>query len=63
VSATPLTDHTDGAVIYIAATGKPYPVEVIGGKGTQAVGKFSEWDKAFSVAAPPSSQTYALSLG
>jgi hypothetical protein len=60
VESITLADTSNGAVVYVAATGRPYPVEATGGNGTSATAHFSEWNAPFSVAAPPAAQTYTL---
>jgi hypothetical protein len=64
IKVVPLTDHTSGATIYVAAVGKPYPMRANGQKGaTSATATFSDWDKDFAVTAPPTSQTYVFTTG
>jgi hypothetical protein len=41
-------DSSDGSILYVAATGTPYPV---GGVGAGAIG-FEDWNKQVSVSAP-----------
>ena len=47
-----MTDKTKGGTLYIATTGKPYPVEI--SKGGSGGGKinFDRWNAAVTVAAP-----------
>jgi hypothetical protein len=46
-----IVDTTKGGTLYIATTGKPYPLEVTqGGKGRIT---FGEWDKSVQLHAPP----------
>jgi hypothetical protein len=48
-----IRDTSDNSKLYVAATGKPYPVGIVGGKkrqsGTITLG---DWDKSLSVSAP-----------
>jgi hypothetical protein len=43
-----IKDAKDGSILYVAATGTPYPVAAVGG-GTI---NFADWDKPVSVSAP-----------
>jgi hypothetical protein len=56
-------DATKNATLYVAATGKPYPVAVVttrgGNRGTLT---FSDWDQSFSVS-PPKGAIDASQLG
>jgi hypothetical protein len=52
VPSVRLTDPIKGTVVYVATIGTPYPVQVVGGKGSSAVAHFSEWNTPFSVAPP-----------
>jgi hypothetical protein len=47
----PTTDDQPG-VLYVAATGKAYPLEVSLTDGSQQIIKFQDWDQPVSVAAP-----------
>ena len=59
VTTVPLTDHQSGAVLYVIKHGKPYPVEATGSKGaTSATSTFDDWDKPFTVKAPPASEVF-----
>jgi hypothetical protein len=49
--AIALTDTTKGGTLYVAATGKPYPLEITPSKGAGTV-KFESWDQPFSLTAP-----------
>ncbi|HKC78387.1 MAG TPA: hypothetical protein VKB70_08395, partial [Gaiellaceae bacterium] len=48
-----IRDTSDNSKLYVAATGKPYPVALVGGKksesGTIALG---DWNKSVSLSAP-----------
>lgn len=48
-----IKDATQGGILYIAATGKPYPVAIVGTKKSQ-VGSvtFGDWNAPVSVSAP-----------
>lgn len=59
ITTIPLTDHQSGAVLYVVKKGKPYPVQATGTKGaTTATSNFDDWDKPFTVKAPPASETF-----
>jgi hypothetical protein len=46
-------DTSDGSKLYVAATGKPYPVAIVGGKKNQSgTITFGDWNKAVSLSAP-----------
>jgi hypothetical protein len=45
-------DTTKGGVLYVATTGKPYPVEITGGGTTTGTLMFTDWNKAVALAAP-----------
>ncbi len=48
-----LTDTTQGGTLYIAATGKPYPLEITPSKGAGGgTIKFESWDRPFSLSPP-----------
>jgi hypothetical protein len=52
-------DTQKGGTLYVATTGKPYPIQLAkagGGKVT-----FDRWDEALSISAPPASETIDLS--
>jgi hypothetical protein len=50
-SAIGIVDTTKGGTLYVATTGKPYPLEVTqGGKGKIT---FTEWGKSVQLHAPP----------
>jgi hypothetical protein len=46
-------DTSDGSKLYVAATGKPYPVAIVGGKKNQSgTITFGDWNKSVSLSAP-----------
>ena len=48
-----LRDTSDGSKLYVAATGKPYPVAIVGGKKSQSgTITFGDWNKSVSLSAP-----------
>jgi hypothetical protein len=48
-----IRDTSDNSKLYVAATGKPYPVAIVGGKkGQSGTITFSDWNKSLSVSAP-----------
>jgi hypothetical protein len=48
-----IRDTSDNSKLYVAATGKPYPVAIVGNKkGQSGTISFDDWNKAFSVSAP-----------
>lgn len=48
-----IRDTSDNSKLYVASTGKPYPVGIVGGKkGQTGTIAFSDWNKALSVSAP-----------
>lgn len=48
-------DTSDNSKLYVAATGKPYPVALIGGKkGQSGTITFDDWNKSVSLSAPSS---------
>lgn len=52
-SVVAIKDTTKGGTLYIAATGKPYPVAIVGGKkGSTGSIKFGNWNAPVSVSAP-----------
>jgi hypothetical protein len=43
----------DGSKLYVAATGKPYPVAIVGNKkGRSGAVTFDDWNKPVSLSAP-----------
>jgi hypothetical protein len=50
-----IRDTSDNSKLYVSATGKPYPVAIVGGKQNQSgTINFDDWNKSFSVSAPKS---------
>jgi hypothetical protein len=48
-----IRDTSDNSKLYVAATGKAYPVAIVGGKkGQSGTITFSDWDKPLKVSAP-----------
>jgi hypothetical protein len=48
-----IRDTSDNSKLYVSATGKAYPVAIVGGKkGQTGTITFSEWNKSLSVSAP-----------
>jgi hypothetical protein len=48
-----IRDMSDNSKLYVAATGKPYPVAIAGGKkGQSGTITFGDWDKSVSLSAP-----------
>lgn len=48
-----IRDRSDNSKLYVAATGKPYPVAIVGGKKNQSgTINFDDWNKSLSVSAP-----------
>jgi hypothetical protein len=48
-----IRDTSDGSKLYVAATGKPYPVAIVGGKGNDSgTITFADWNKSVSLSAP-----------
>jgi hypothetical protein len=48
-----IRDTSDNSKLYVAATGKPYPVAIVGGKKNQSgTITFDNWNESFSVSAP-----------
>ncbi len=48
-----IRDTSDDSKLYVAATGKPYPVALVGGKKSQTgTISFSDWNKPVSLSAP-----------
>jgi hypothetical protein len=55
VKTIPVTDTIHGGTLYVAITGKPYPLEIAALQGTKDVTiTFTDWDKRTTVAAPKS---------
>jgi hypothetical protein len=50
-----IRDTSDNSKLYVAATGKPYPVALVGGEKSQSgTIAFDDWNKAVSLAPPKS---------
>lgn len=48
-----IQDTSDNSRLYVAATGKPYPVAIVGGKKDQSGAiTFGDWNKPVSLSAP-----------
>jgi hypothetical protein len=48
-----IRDTSDNSKLYVAATGKPYPVAIVGGKkGQSGAITFGDWNKSVSLSAP-----------
>jgi hypothetical protein len=48
-----IRDTSDNSKLYVAATGKPYPVAIVGGKaGQSGTIEFSDWNRHVSLTAP-----------
>jgi hypothetical protein len=48
-----IRDTSDNSKLYVAATGTPYPVAIVGGKkGQSGTITFADWNKSLSVSAP-----------
>ena len=48
-----IRDRSDNSKLYVAATGKPYPVAIVGGKGNESgTITFGDWNKQVSLSAP-----------
>ena len=48
-----IRDTSDNSKLYVSATGKAYPVAIVGGKkGQTGTITFSDWNKSLSVSAP-----------
>jgi len=52
-SVVAIRDTSDNSRLYVAATGKPYPVAIVGGKKSQSgVIAFDDWNKPVPLSAP-----------
>jgi hypothetical protein len=49
----PVTDHSDGGILYVAASGPPYPVELVGPATKHDVVVIDDIGKPVSLTAPP----------
>ncbi|MGH3054350.1 MAG: hypothetical protein ACRDL7_05170, partial [Gaiellaceae bacterium] len=48
-----IRDKSDNSKLYVAATGKPYPLAIVGGKkGQSGAITFNDWNKPVSLSAP-----------
>ena len=48
-----IRDKSDNSKLYVAATGKPYPVALVSGlKGQSGAITFDDWNKPVSLSAP-----------
>ena len=48
-----IRDTSDGSKLYVAATGQPYPVAIVGAKkGQSGTITFDDWNKSVSLSAP-----------
>ena len=51
-----IRDTSDNSKLYVAATGTPYPVAIVGGKkGQSGAITFDDWNKSISISAPSKS--------
>jgi hypothetical protein len=50
--AIAVTDTTQGGTLYVATTGKPYPLQVEGGTDSPGTISFDEWDEPYDLTAP-----------
>jgi hypothetical protein len=51
-----IRDTSDNSKLYVSATGKPYPVAIVGGKkGQSGAITFDDWNKPVSISAPSKS--------
>jgi hypothetical protein len=52
-SVVAIRDTSDNSKLYVAATGKPYPIAIVGGKKTESgTITFDDWNKSMSLSAP-----------
>jgi hypothetical protein len=52
-SAVALIDRTKGGTLYVATTGLPYPLQIIGSKSNAGKVTFDRWNEPVSLAPPP----------
>ncbi len=53
VKAIGIRDTTQGGTLYVALTGKPYPLEIVGaGSGTQGSLQFTDFNSSLTITAP-----------
>ena len=51
--AVAIRDTSDNSKLYVAATGKPYPLAIVGGgRGQSGAITFDDWNKSVSLSAP-----------
>ena len=58
-SAIAIGDRAKGGTIYVATTGLPYPIQVVGGAASASSVTFDRWNGPVPLAAPPN----ALEIG
>ena len=59
-----IRDTSDDSKLYVAATGKPYPVALVGGRKNQSGAvTFSDWDEPVSLSAPSGALDVSQFLG
>ncbi len=58
-SAIAIGDRAKGGTIYVATTGLPYPIQVVGGAASAGTVTFDRWNGPVALAAPPN----ALEIG
>jgi hypothetical protein len=59
-----IRDVSDGSKLYVAATGKPYPVAIAGGRRNQSgTVAFSDWNEPVSLSAPSGALDVSQFLG
>lgn len=59
-----IRDASDGSKLYVAATGKPYPVALVGGRKNQSGSvTFSDWNEPVSLSAPSGALDVSQFLG
>jgi hypothetical protein len=51
--AVGVTDAAGGGTLYVAATGTPYPIEIVTAAGAGDSVRFDRWNKPVSLQAPP----------
>ncbi len=63
VAGVPTTTYSDGSgqgSIDVAASGTPYPMKLVSKGSSAGTLTFTDWNKPFTAAAPPASQTVKL---
>jgi hypothetical protein len=59
-----IRDVSDGSKLYVAATGRPYPVAIVGGQSRQSgTVTFSDWNQPVSLSAPSGALDVSQFLG